>query len=278
MLFKKIVDIILCPCCGKDSVLQMHNTFVTTCCNTEFKIEENQILIFDDTLFSIPEVRMRDDQAESYLIHSKFPTQISRMNAWMSNIPRHLLNGVMLDLGCGPGPTTKMLLEVGASNILSVDFSINSLRINKDMCQTYKKKPIYVLQDIRNLRIKEGSVSVLVMADFLQHIVNGDERKYFLKNIFKSLVPGGCFFLSFFNINIKHYFKKDISGSFNSGAIKYERLNYKAVMSCFPEDIIVEKIIPMNISHNAFVDKILSFFPFSHLLSRMIVIQGRKKL
>ena len=188
------------------------------------------------------------------------------MKAWMSNIPTKLLKGSILDFGCGPGPTTKMLLEIGASKILSVDFSINSLRVNMDACHVHQVKPIYVLQDIRKIRIKKGSVSVLVMADFLQHIINIDDRKAFLKNAFNSLEPGGSFFLSFFNINIKIYLKNDIKGSFNEGAIKYERLNYKEVISHFPKDIIVDKIIPMNISHNAFFDKIVSFLPFSHFL------------
>lgn len=276
MLFKEIVDIILCPYCGKDSFFCTKNKFIASCCNAEFKIEDNQIIIFDDTLFSKTAVRMRDKQANSYLIHSKFPTQISRMKEWMSNVPSKLLKGSILDLGCGPGPTTKMLLEFGASKILSVDFSINSLRINIDTCKYHHLKPIYVLQDVRKIRIKERSISVLVMADFLQHIIDVDDRKAFLKNAFNSLVPGGFFFLSFFNINIKNYLKKDIKGSFSEGAIKYERLNYKEIISYFPNDIIVDKIIPMNISHNAFFDKIISFFPFSHLFSRMIVIQGRK--
>ena len=276
MLFKEIDDIILCPYCGKNCLFSIKNAFIASCCNAEFKIEENQIIIFDDTLFSKPEVYIRDKQAKSYLIHSKFPTQISRMKAWMSNIPRKLLQGSILDFGCGPGPTTKMLLEIGASKIISVDFSINSLRVNMDTCHVHQVRPIYVLQDVRKIRIKKGSVSVLVMADFLQHIIDIDDRKAFLKNAFNSLLPGGFFFLSFFNINIKNYLKKDIKGSFNEGAIKYERLNYKEVISHFPNDIIVDKIIPMNISHNAFLDKIISFFPFSHLFSRMIVIQGRK--
>ena len=275
MLLEKIVDIIFCPLCGRGKVKVINNRVLAACCNRAFKLEDNQIIIFDETLFSIPEVRARDNQAKGYLMHSKFPTQISRMKRWMSNIPKELLAGITLDLGCGPGPTTKMLLEIGARNILAADFSINSLRLNKDICQ-HHVKPIYILQDIRDIKLRENSISVLVMADFLQHIVDKDERDNFLNKAIKSLIPGGYFFLSFFNINIINYLKNDIIGSFSCGRIKYERLNYKKIISSFPENIIIDRLIPMNISHHAVFDSFLCALPFSNFFSRMVVIQGRK--
>ena len=276
MLFNNIEDVLSCPLCGEGSVRFINNKAISSCCNNLFNVENDQIIIFDDYLSSISEVIARDNQAKEYLDHSKFPTQISRMQSWMFNIPKELLAGITLDLGCGTGPTTQMLLEIGTRNVLSVDFSINSLRINKDVCQNHTTKPIYILQDIRNIRFKKSSASVLVMADFLQHIIDNNEREKFLMNAFQSLIPGGYFFLSFFNVNIKNYFKNDISGSFASGAIKYERLNYKNVISSFPDDIVIDKIIPMNISHHAAFDRFLCSFPFSNLFSRMIIIQGRK--
>lgn len=278
MLLDKIKDILLCPFCGRGNLKVISNRVTASCCNVAFKIEDNQIIIFDDFLFTIPEVRARDNHAKGYLMHSKFPTQISRMQRWMSNIPKELLVGITLDLGCGPGPTTEMLLEVGARNILSIDFSINSLRINKDTCQDHSERPIYILQDIRATKLRENSISVLVMADFLQHITDKNERDDFLNKAFKSLMPGGHFFLSFFNINIKNYLKNDIIGSFASGMIKYERLNYKKVISSFPDNIIIDRLIPMNISHHAVFDRLLCALPFSNFLSRMVVVEGRKIL
>ena len=276
MLLDKIEDILLCPLCGRGSVTVINNRVVTSCCNRVFKLEDNQIIIFDDAILSIPEVKSRNNQAKGYLMHSKFPTQISRMQRWMSNIPQELLDGITLDLGCGPGPTTEILLEIGARNILSADFSITSLRINKGICQYHEESPIYMLQDIRDIRLRESSISVLVMADFLQHITDKDARDHFLNKAMKSLIPGGCFFLSFFNINIKNYLKNDIVGSFASGTIKYERLNYKKVISSFPDDIIVDKVVPMNISHHAVFDRLLCALPLANLFSRMIIVQGRK--
>ena len=276
MLLEIIENILFCPLCRSNSLKLVNNKLVASCCNETFKIEDNQIIVFDNTLLSIPEVRTRDSQAKGYLLHSKFPTQISRMQKWMSTIPKKLLDGIILDLGCGPGPTTKMLLEIGARKILSSDFSINSLRINKDICQNHAAKPIYILQDIRNIKLIKNSISVLVMADFLQHITDENERVGLLNKAINSLIPGGYFFLSFFNINIKNYLKNDIKRSFASGTIKYERLNYKEVMSSLPSNVIIDRVIPMNISHHALIDRLLCALPFSNLFSRMVVIQGRK--
>jgi len=276
MLLEKIENILFCPICSSNSLKLVNNKLVASCCNEIFKIEDNQIIVFDNTLLSIPEVRTRDSQAKGYLLHSKFPTQISRMQKWMSTIPKKLLDGIILDLGCGPGPTTKMLLEIGSRKILSSDFSINSLRINKDICQNHAAKPIFILQDIRNIKLIKNSISVLVMADFLQHITDENERVVLLNKAFNSLIPGGYFFLSFFNINIKNYLKNDIKRSFASGSIKYERLNYKEVISSLPSNVIIDRVIPMNISHHALIDRLLCALPFSNLFSRMVVIQGRK--
>ena len=276
MLLEKIENILFCPVCRANCLKVINNKLIASCCSTTFMVEGNQIIVFDNTLLSIPEVRTRNNQAKGYLLHSKFPTQISRMKKWMSNIPEKLLDGIILDLGCGPGPTTKMLLEIGARKILSSDFSINSLRINQDICQNHASKPIYLLQDIRNIKLRKNSISVLVMADFLQHITDENERVALLNNAFDSLIPGGYFFLSFFNINIKNYLKNDIKRSFSYGTIKYERLNYKKVISSLSENIIVDRVIPMNISHNAIFDRLLCALPFSNLFSRMVVIQGRK--
>ena len=276
MSLNLIEDVILCPSCGGDIKIIEENIF-SSCCNTKFRVEDNQIIIFDNTISFNAEARSRNKQAEGYLLHDKFPAQISILKRWISKISCKLIDGAVLDIGCGPGPSTRMLLESDARDILSVDFSINSLRINKDICKVYEHKPIYLLQDIRNLKLRRSSVSILVMADFLQHIIEKDERDNFIKEAMNSLIPGGYFFLSFFNINVKNYLRNDISGSFSSGSIKYERLDYNEVISSFPNNIIIESIIPMNIFHNAIFDRWICSLPFAKLFSRMIVIEGRKR-
>ncbi len=271
-----IENVILCPF-HKGSMIETPKGVLATCCDNTFFFNEDRILLLDHNLYLYSEVSTRDNQAKGYLKHNKFPTQIARMNNWLGKIPNQLFNHSILDLGCGPGPTTKMLLEKGATKIYSIDFSINSLKINKNSCLNFSVNPIYILQDINELQLKDNSVSILFMADFLQHITDIRKREEFLNNVFNSLSPGGYFFLSFFNINIKNSFKKDIKGSFSNGKIRYERLSYNDVISFFPKDIIVDKVIPMNISNYAILDHILCSLPFAKYLSRMMIIQGRKR-
>ena len=179
-------------------------------------------------------------------------------------------------MGCGPGPTTEMLLKQGARGIVSVDFSIESLKI-KDRCQNFDSKPIFVCQDLRSLGLKQSSASLLVMADFLQHIVCREEREKFLNEAFSALIPGGRFFLSFFNINLINYLKGDVFGDFCSGKIPYQRFHPKNIIRYFPQEIIIEKITPMNIFNNTLPDRILTKLPLAILLSRMVVVTGFKR-
>jgi len=50
MLLEKIEDILLCPLCGRNSVTVINNRVVASCCDKEFKIEEDQIIIVDQVI------------------------------------------------------------------------------------------------------------------------------------------------------------------------------------------------------------------------------------
>jgi SAM-dependent methyltransferase len=273
MIQSKFNNIFLCPLHGEGISVKGN---IVSCDCKEYKVEDDQIVVLNEDLVNIPATLTRDKQAKGYLEHNKHLTHTYILQKWIDNIPNALLKKMILDLGCGPGPTPRLLLERGGMNIFSVDFSIESLRINRINCNTYTNKPIYLLEDIRKIRLKKNSISILLMTDFLQHIVNKNERDIFLKEAFDSLIPGGYYYLSFLNINIKNYFKGDIYGEFSSGSILYERLSCKNVIDSFPENITVDNIIPLNISNNILLDSMIRHLPFSRLLSRWIVVQGRK--
>ena len=122
-----------------------------------------------------------------------------------------------------------------------------------------------------------NAAGVLVMADFLQHIVCRQERENFLDNAFSALTSGGRFFLSFFNINLVNYLKGDVFGDFCGGKIPYQRFCPKNIIRYLPKEIVIDKITPMNISHKALPDRILTKLPLATLLSRIIVITGFKR-
>ena len=114
------------------------------------------------------------------------------------------------------------------------------------------------------------------MCDFLQHLGDHKVRRVFLSKAFERLAPGGFFYPSFFNFNIKNYLNSDLHGSFASGAIRYERLLHQDVMEALPRDITVDSIVPLNVFHGVIYDRLASALPGARYLARMIAICGRK--
>ncbi len=231
--------------------------------------------MYDPALSANPtsEMARRDAQAHGYLRHSKFPTQISRISRF---IQKQNPPGLVLDLGCGPGPTTKILLEAGF-DCVAVDFSAKSLAINKQTCDQIAGNAVFVQADLTKLQFARESVSGLMMADFLQHLSSAQAREKILANAFAALKPGGWFFLSFFNVNIVNWLKGDIHGSFADGTIRYTRLPTQEVKKMLPGDIVIRSSVPMNIFAGAQLDRLCAVLPFAGRLSRMTVFTGFKR-
>jgi len=268
-------NIILCERHG-DLLLRNENNGKFQCesgCNYD---ENNGIIFYtvSSELEEISEVNARDRQSKGYLSHSKFPIQIFRFGHFLKLLSERQKKLPALDLGCGPGPTTKMLLENGL-DVVAVDFSYKSLLINFDTTKLDDNAVCFVQADLNKIKLKKSSTGVLVMADFLQHLGEYQDQKDFMHKAIATLVPGGIFYLSFFNTNIKNYLKDDINGSFCGGDIPYRRLSTKEVVDMLPRNIRVLEIQPMNIVHNVFFDKLFCAIPFlRNILARMIVIVG----
>ena len=94
----------------------------------------------------------RDAQAQGYLEHSKFPTQIASFKAWLEQLPKPTGTSIALDLGCGPGPYTNCLLSRGHT-VIAIDFSGVSLEINRKNCTFGVGKGIFVREDLNRLRL-----------------------------------------------------------------------------------------------------------------------------
>ena len=179
----------------------------------------------------------------------------------------------ILDLGCGPGPTTEFLLQAGY-DVVAVDFSIQSLSINAHLCGGMSERALFVHADLNGIEFSDGSVGGIMMADFLQHFGDRKTQAAFLHKIFRALKPGGWFYLSFFNFNLFHRLIGDVEGT--RGGIGYRRMSLHDVRGMLPACIGVERQSVTNIFHGAGLDRIATRLPFASRLARMAVIEGRR--
>jgi SAM-dependent methyltransferase len=229
-------------------------------------------LFRDPNIGFVPEMQARDQQSGHSLAFPKLKVQAYRAAQFLDRHPGN--GGLVLDLGCGPGPTTALLLRAGYQAI-AVDFSLESLKVNMRECG--EGPAIFVHADLNKISFREESVDGLMMSDFLQHLGDHEVQRRFLTKAILALRPGGWFCLSFFNLNIKHRLRGDVAGSFADGAIPYRRLTPRIVRGLLPPQARVSAVLPMNISYNVAIDRIVSRLPLARHLARMILMRGYRR-
>ncbi|MEY4879163.1 MAG: hypothetical protein RJB62_632 [Pseudomonadota bacterium] len=265
-------SLIRCFACG--AALSFSPAGVRLCCDGEGgSVLRNGFLIHDPGLGKspTPEMLVRDSDARHYISHPKFPPQIDRLASFLRT---HVSPGDrVLDLGCGPGPTTEMLLRA-AADAVAVDFSVPSLALNARLCGALAERALFVQADLNTIQFTDSAFDGLMMADFLQHLGGKKTQRDFLDKSFRALKPGGWFYLSFFNTNMFHRLTRDRSGI--RGNIGYRRTSLAEVHTMLPGGIVAENEYVMNICDQAAADRIASRLPFASLLARMAVIEGRR--
>ncbi|WP_176957513.1 class I SAM-dependent methyltransferase [Mariprofundus sp. KV] len=273
MINNELMQIVQCSRCGSNKWRFGSNEMACESCNNTLEIFEDIILYTPDSrLVEKPEHVIRDKQANGYLQHCKFGSHRESLSTFISLLPEFAKQRPILDLGCGPGPSTEILQDYGFEKLVSIDFSTQSLLLNKSQLDIIHPK--FVRADLNEVSFVEKSVSVVLMTDFLQHLGDWDVQYSFMQKTLRALIPGGRFYLSCFNINIKNYLKGDIHGSFSNGNIRYSRLHHKELCQLIPEGFVVDAIKPMNISMNSRVDKLLCKLPLASFLGRWSVVTG----
>jgi SAM-dependent methyltransferase len=268
-------EALLCPAC--EGRLRFDSAGARCCCTLKggSRIEESIVRYEPEFSHNKSEMSARDRQANGYLSHGKLPIQVYRIQSFVERASAEHDASPVLDLGCGPGPTTGILLNAGF-RVVGIDFSINSLKLNGRYCGAHTKDALFVHGDLTRIKFARASARGLMMADFLQHLGDTETQRSFLERAFDALKPKGWFFLSFFNTNVKNWLKGDIEGSFSGGAIPYRRLSIEEVGKMLPRNVDIEGVLPMNIFNTVQLDRLVARLPFARMLARMIIIYGRK--
>lgn len=104
----------------------------------------------------------------------------------------------VLDLGCGAGNYAMKLLQIIPSfDITLVDLSQPMLTKAVERISTVNKGEINAIQtDFISLELPDESFDAVVTGAALHHLRSDDEWETVFAKVYKSLKPGGCFFIS----------------------------------------------------------------------------------
>jgi len=112
----------------------------------------------------------------------------------------------MLDLGCGPGLYCERFYDKGY-NVTGIDWSERSINYAKEQAMSTGRKINYVLQNYLTIDYENAfDIAVIICYDFC--VLSKDDRKLFLKNVYKALRPGGKFI---FDVTTIKYLKTEES-------------------------------------------------------------------
>jgi len=101
-------------------------------------------------------------------------------------------NGRLVDLGCGPGQTTKYLFDCGLTNIIGVDISPAMIEIAKKINPTLK----FETADILNLKYTDKTFGSAISFYSIVHF-GYEQIKIAFKEINRILADDGQFLFSF---------------------------------------------------------------------------------
>lgn len=101
-------------------------------------------------------------------------------------------SGPMIDLGCGPGQTTRFLKDTGIQNILGVDLSDKMIEKARQLSPDIE----FQTADMLNLAFPGAHFGSAVAFYAIVHF-NTDELAKAFSEIYRILKPGGQFLFSF---------------------------------------------------------------------------------
>lgn len=120
-----------------------------------------------------------------------------------------VLEGLILDLGCGTGSIAELLDDRGY-DMIGVDNSEDMLQIAIEKRERSGKDILYLLQDMREFELY-GTVSAVVsICDSMNYILEYDDLVQVLRLVNNYLDPGGVFI---FDLNTEYKYKEILGQS-----------------------------------------------------------------
>jgi ubiquinone/menaquinone biosynthesis C-methylase UbiE len=121
--------------------------------------------------------------------------------------------GRMVDLGCGPGQTTRFLFECGVNDIVGTDLSPNMVEVAKGSHPSIA----FEVADMLQLQYADGSVGSAIAFYSIVHF-DYELVKVAFKEVYRILVSGGQFLFSFHvgseTIHLDSFLEKDVKIDF----------------------------------------------------------------
>lgn len=96
------------------------------------------------------------------------------------------------DLACGTGSVALLLAEKGMQ-VIGVDMSEEMLCQASRKAQTMGNPPLFVCQQLQQLRLPRGVDLAVCALDSLDYITDPEDCREAIRRIYRVLNPGGCF-------------------------------------------------------------------------------------
>jgi ubiquinone/menaquinone biosynthesis C-methylase UbiE len=128
------------------------------------------------------------DQLMSQEYYAKWEEMIKRIVKDYNIAP-----GKAMDLACGTGTVSKMLLEIGF-DVICVDISPEMINIAKDKLKDYAKKTEFINSNMAEFKYKNKAVSLVVcFYDSINYLIKVSDLDKVFKMVRDNLTRGGYF-------------------------------------------------------------------------------------
>lgn len=193
------------------------------------------------------EIKARDKQADNYHLYGYWLHGQNEENTIKMNLNVNE-DDVILELGCGTGRITKIIISENTSNYIAIDFSNKSLQLfQNDLDEEYKERILLMQADVCNLPIKNQISTKILSAQVLEHIPGVAEQNKYVREISRVLHPKGLAALTVYNYSFrKRLYKKDLKKGFHSGGIYFENFTKNEVKKLFEPYFNIQRIRGIN--------------------------------